>query len=696
MFADAASIRRSVAELIRAPRRIPVVDAAEKSLRIKLPNGSIGPYSAGTAPYMRKPANALSSRRYEAVIFAGPSRSSKTMSLIDAWHAYVVSCDPGDMGLYYPTQLLAADFGRRRINRNHDNSPDLGSRLSPYAHDNNIMLKVYRHGMMLSLGWPTTSQLAQRDFRYVGFSDYDAMPRNVGDGSPFEVGKNRIAVAGSAGMAMAESSPRFDIIDPDWRQPKENPHEAPPVEHGIMVLYNQGDRQRWYWQCFDCSMWFEPVFDLLVPGEQEDIELAAADTVLACPHCGSVIEHRHKVELNSTRADWLAEGESLTKDGERIGVARESSFASFWLNGVAAAFRPWRSLMLEYLRAMQTYERTGSEEALRTTVNTHQGSPYLPRSMKAERTASDLENRAESEKWTQGFVPHGVRFILGVVDIQGYRFVCSMIGVGVGMEWWILDRFDIGQSNRKDAQGRLKMLKPSAYLEDWDLQIEHVMDKEYPLDDGSGRKMPVQMVLCDSGGEAGVTPRAYAFYRRLAKFKSADGRERDLRRRYRLVKGDPKLQAKSARVQETYPDTSDRRDRRRSGARGDVPVLLLNSNMLKDEVMADLGRDEPGPGYGHIPSWAPQEVFDELVAETRTQKGWGNPGRRRNEQTDLCYYAKGGALYLGADTWGENWERAPLWAKPWNENPRLVGQTVRSAPVATMPAPILPDDPLLR
>ncbi|MCB1723225.1 MAG: phage terminase large subunit family protein [Gammaproteobacteria bacterium] len=671
------------------------MDAAAKSLRIRKANGSVGSFSTGVAPYMIKPANMLASRQREGVIFVGPSRSSKTMSLIDAWHAYVVTCDPGDMGLYFPTQLLAADFSRRRINRNHENSPDLGGRLSPYAHDNNIMLKVYRNGMMLSLGWPTTSQLAQRDFRYVGFSDYDAMPRDVGDGSPFEVGKNRIAVAGSAGMAMAESSPRFDIIDPDWKPSPEFPHEAPPVQHGIMVLYNQGDRHRWYWPCPDCHEWFEPTFDLLVPGDEEDIEQAAARTVLACPHHGCLIEHRHKTELNS-RGDWLAEGESMTADGERVGEPRRSSFASFWLHGVAAAFRTWRSLMLEYMRAMQTFERTGSEEALRTTVNTHQGCPYLPRSMKSERTASELEDRATNEKWTQGFVPSGVRFILGVVDIQGNRFVCSAIGVGVGMEWWLLDRFDIALSNRMDGQGRQKLLKPSAYLEDWDLQVEQLIDKEYPLDDETGRRMPVHMVFCDSGGESGVTPRAYAFYRKLARFKTADGRQRDLRRRYRLVKGDPKMKDKAARVQEVYPDTTDRRDRRRSGARGDVPVLLLNSNLLKDEVMADLARDEIGPGYAHLPPWSPSEVFDELVAETRTQKGWENPARRRNEQIDLCYYAKGGALFLGAAAWGDDWERAPAWAKPWDENPRLTGQKVKAAPVRTMPSPILHDDPLLQ
>ena len=41
----------------------------------------------------------------------------------------------------------------------------------------------------------------------------------------------------------------------------------------------------------------------------------------------------------------------------------------------AAAFSSWQELVLNYLKATKEYQRTGSEEALKTTVNVDQGWP---------------------------------------------------------------------------------------------------------------------------------------------------------------------------------------------------------------------------------------------------------------------------------------------------------------------------------
>ena len=38
-----------------------------------------------------------------------------------------------------------------------------------------------------------------------------------------------------------------------------------------------------------------------------------------------------------------------------------SNIASFWMKGPAAAFQEWQSLVLEYLRAKQTFDLTGDE-----------------------------------------------------------------------------------------------------------------------------------------------------------------------------------------------------------------------------------------------------------------------------------------------------------------------------------------------
>src|SRR5690606_21913835 len=108
------------------------------------------------------------------------------------------------------------------------------------------------------------------------------------------------------------------------------------------------------------------------------------------------------------------------------------------------------------------------------------------------------------------------------------------------------------------------------------------------LADGSGRTMPVRITLCDSGGKAGVTRRAYEFWRRLKKA--------GLHHKFRLVKGAEREGVKT--IDETYPDSTKRRDRN-SGAAGDVPVLIINVTTLKDVVMADVWRSDPGPGFYH-------------------------------------------------------------------------------------------------
>ncbi|EEA8681745.1 phage terminase large subunit family protein, partial [Salmonella enterica subsp. enterica] len=95
--ASVAQIRREVAELLRPPRRIPVADAVRQFMRV--PNGSNTsmPWESTLTPYMLEPMNVLAKREYDAVIFAGPARTGKTLGLIDGWIVYGIVCDPADM-----------------------------------------------------------------------------------------------------------------------------------------------------------------------------------------------------------------------------------------------------------------------------------------------------------------------------------------------------------------------------------------------------------------------------------------------------------------------------------------------------------------------------------------------------------------------------------------------------------------------
>src|SRR5205807_4514919 len=177
-----------------------------------------------------------------------------------------------------------------------------------------------------------------------------------------------------------------------------------------------------------------------------------------------------------------------------------------------------------------------------------------------------------------------------------------------------------------------------------------VIARTYPLADlVPEQRLSIRLTVCDSGGKEGVTQRAYETWRRL--------RRAGLGRRFCLVKGTGAPAA--PRVAISWPDASGRRDRAQGG-RGDVPVFLLNTNILKDMVSNDLARDAPGAGCVDLADWLEPTVFDELTSEVRTAKGWVRPSGVRNEALDLMVYARAACIILRAER--IDWRRPPRWA----------------------------------
>lgn len=65
------------------------------------------------------------------------------------------------------------------------------------------------------------------------------------------------------------------------------------------------------------------------------------------------------------------------------------------MEGPAAAYQTLSQLVYKLLTAEQEYETTGSEETLKTVINTDWGLPYLPRASMEQRKSELLEQRAE-------------------------------------------------------------------------------------------------------------------------------------------------------------------------------------------------------------------------------------------------------------------------------------------------------------
>ncbi|MGE2676400.1 phage terminase large subunit family protein [Escherichia coli] len=645
----AKAARTDSGYILRAPRRMRVADAVAQYMRVHMGAGNSVQWDPLVAPYVIEPMNCLASREYDAVIFVGPARTGKTIGLIDGWVIYNVICDPADMLIIQMTEEKAREHSKKRLARTFRVSPEVVSRLSPNKNDNNVYDRTFLAGNYLKIGWPSVNIMSSSDYKCVALTDYDRFPEDIdGEGDAFSLASKRTTTFMSSGMTLVESSPGRDVKDVKWR--RTSPHEAPPTT-GILSLYNRGDRRRWYWPCPHCGEYFQPCGDV-VAGFRDiaDPVLASEAAYIQCPSCSGRILPEQKRELNG-RGVWLRDGESINADGSRYGDPRRSRIASFWMEGPAAAYQTLSQLVYKLLTAEQEYETTGSEETLKTVINTDWGLPYLPRASMEQRKSELLEQRAEPVPSRS--VPDGVNFLVATVDVQAgrhRRFVVQVTGYGSRGERWIIDRYNITQSLRGDSDGESQRIDPASYPEDWDVLLTDVFHKSWPLASDPSQQMRLMAMAVDSGGEDGVTDNAYKFWRRCRR----DG----LGKRIYLFKGDSIRRAKL--ISRTFPDNTGRTGRRAQAA-GDVPLWLLQTDALKDRVNNALWRDSPGPGYVHFPDWLGSWFYDELTYEERSSDGkWSKPGRGANEAFDLMVYAEALVILHGYEK--IRWPDAPEWA----------------------------------
>ena len=664
------------AEALKPPSRYRISETAANLRYLNMPGSYVGSWTNEKTPYLVEFMDTLSSRDYTGTIFVGPAQTGKTDVALN-WQLHSILFDPADMMIIQTSRTTARDFKMRRIDRLHRNNAE---QLGPLLGKDNTFDISYLSGMLLTLSWPTINELSGKPIPRLWLTDYDRMTQNVdGEGNPFDLARKRATSFKSHGMCVAESSPGFMVDNPKWTRTTK--HEAEPTK-GILSLYNRGDRRRWYWQCVSCKTAFEPDFHLLKWPDSRDFMESAEQAVMCCPSCGEVYYHEgtetkpSKHEMNLA-GKWIKDGQLWTPEGEIIGTPRRSDIASFWMKGVVAAFTDWKGLVLKYLMAEHEYETSGSEEALKATVNTDQGLPYTPKLLASDRSPEQIKARAVEAEPQE--VPLGVRFLIATIDVQKNRFVVQVHGVKMNGDVVVVDRFDVRKSRRNDPEGERYWVNPGSYQEDWKLLVEEVLLKSYPLADKSGRRMGVKLTMCDSGGKDGVTSNAYDFVRWLRRGPTDDGDEVSevvedegeyrwepgLSARFMLVKGASNKNAPRFAI--SYPDSQ--RSDRHAGARGEIPVAMLNVNLHKDAVNNRLDRTEPG-GMFIFPKWLPDTFYSELTVEVKDpMKGWINPKRYRNESWDLLAYCVAALLHpeIRFDTL--DWiNDCPDWAADWEEN----------------------------
>ena len=645
-----------LAKLAAPPERLTVPQSAEKFRVIRNSQGYNIPWENAQVPYLEEPMRILTSRHFNACIFMAPAQTGKTEMILNL-AAHIAKCMPMDMMIIEATAKKGRDFTLLRVDRMLANSPELKKLINLGTNKDNVGDKIFKAGNMLKITHPSINELSGRPIPIVAITDYDRMDDDVGgEGTVFDQAQKRTTTFGSRAMTLCESSPGRVWLHQAWKP--STPHEA-PYATGIASLYNRGDRRKLYTQCFSCNEYFCFDFQYLEWESSDVVSESAESVTLRCPHCARKHEPKLKNQLKAASL-WLKDHQTIDANGKIKGDGPGGTIASFWMQGPAANFQTWENLVEKFLLAKREYDATGEEKALKSTAGLDQGVPYKQRLAKGQRSADQLQARAT--KTTRGIVLKGIRFLFATVDVQKNKFVVQVHGIGIDLQSWIVDRYDITESNRYDHENKRCLIDPAAYAEDWDTLIP-ALQRRYLLDDNTGRSMGILRMACDSGGKAGVTDNAYSFYRRNKK-KLGD--------RLLFVKGNSSKQADRVRL--SYPDTAHRKktaEKKASAAKGDIPVLLINSNQVKDAINTDLARPEPGPGYVNLPDWLPDTFFAELSAETKTTRGWVNAKSVPNEAFDLLYYCKGLLFHYKVDK--INWSRPPNWAEDWHGNPMISG-----------------------
>lgn len=619
-YADAGRIFAGLAPALRWADIISVSETAEKHRILENPGGGYsGPWLNEMAPHLVRPMDCLSAGKYQMVAVQGPAQSGKS-EIPNNWLLQSVLYDPATFIWLQSDKAIMRSYVLSRIDEMIRLSPDLAKRIVDDRSSDGIWSKHFL-GMWVWFTWPVASQLQMHPAPRFVIDDYDRVPEDIDEqGDALSLLEARQTTFEGSEVAYVGSSPSLGD------------------KKGIEGLVNLGTNERFHWLCSQCGEPFAPdtlahlIFDHA--GTPADAKNTA---IVKCPTNGCVIEQREKPSLMAA-GDWLGPDQVLLPDGSVEGDLTETSIASFRIDGLMG-FSSWGRLAELWRRAELTFELRQDEYPLRTFTNTRAGKNYRSKVEGQEPlTAEELEDRRTG--FVLGEVAAPVRCLTAAVDVQHDRFEVEVKGWGEGFESWIVDRFAIHQLE----DGRTKV-NPAKYPEHWGVLLRRVIWRRYT--DPAGVKIPILTTTIDTGGIEGVSPNASAFWHTARK---AGVPEISLT----LVKGGNQPRARTLPAP-TFLEFDSRGRSRKGGPRLWVP----NVNRIKDILALRFRREDPGPGFIHIPADLDPAYLAEIAAEEKKGLYWEKVAAR-NETLDLEVYNYTGFLRIVTDEC--SFRRVPGWA----------------------------------
>jgi phage terminase large subunit GpA-like protein len=500
-----------------------------------------GPWRSSRVPYTRAICKAAADPRIKRVVMVMASQSSKTECMLNIL-GHRLDDDPAPVIMVLPTQRLATSMSQSRLMPMIASTAGLREKLDRRKTSNKTTEK-YIAGQRLGLAWAgSATELSSHPAALILIDELDRMDADVsGEGDPVSLAEARITTFPDGKLIIA-STPTLEGASRIWS------------------LYESGTMEVWTWPCPDCLNFFAPSFELLKWPEKSSPAHAKREARLMCPHCGSLLEDRHRNSMNAA-GKFELQGDP------------ESDTASYLVSGLASPWRSWGEAAKQWVEAARSRE----PERMQATMNTVFGELW--------RIQGDAPE-AESVKALRGGyrcdeLPAAVVRITAGVDVQKNRLVYVVRGWGAGSTSWLLRHGEIyGDTDQQSVWADLAGLMEMAWGE---------------------RELRIYGMLVDSGYRPDVV---YDFALRFPK-------------RVFPSKGHQTL------AKPVSPSKVELDARRNPMKRGGIELMHVNTHHFKDFVHTRIRTPLGERGAFYLPIDATDDYCEQLVSESKVVKANG-------------------------------------------------------------------------
>lgn len=302
-----------------------------------LPAGSAepGPWRTSRVPYMVAIMRACADPKFRRVVLVCGAQMSKTELLLNLI-GHRLDIDPAPVIFVGASQRQVESISSARVAKMIRTTPSLDAKLDKRTSANKVGEKFIA-GQRLGFAWAGSAiELSSHPAALVLIDERDRMESDIsGEGDPVALAEARTATYPD-GKVVVVSTPTLEGASPIWQ------------------LFEAGTAARWTWPCPECETYFAPSFELLKWPEKSTPAKAKREARLTCPHCGALIEDRHRARMNAA-GRYEATGDP------------ESDTASFWVSGLASPWRSWGDAAKLWLEAARSGE-PGRVQAVKNTV----------------------------------------------------------------------------------------------------------------------------------------------------------------------------------------------------------------------------------------------------------------------------------------------------------------------------------------